>query len=110
VNHQVLGIRTRGWRSRLHFLHRFEGPEPGGSLSQFRRTAIDRNPVEPGAERSLSSKRGDVTKGGDEDVLSEVFGVFRITGHMSAESVDPIPIGFEDFPERSGISLLTGGD
>lgn len=74
----------------LHFFHAIHPATIGLSFIQH---DVDRQPMEPCAERALSAKLAELVPNADEDVLGELFGARTVIDHARADRKDSVNVG-----------------
>jgi len=97
-----LALETRGVKVALH---RHSPPPPLVAPGRLQHH-IDRQPVEPGAERRLAAERPQPPPGADEHLLHEVGRPHRIGRHPEAEGVDPPGVAVVQRGKRVGVAAL----
>ena len=91
---------------------RLDPGELAGRASATRVTEshTNRDPGQPGAERSFASPRTDRSIGGQESLLGGVFGVVKVTEHSIADTHYSSRLAFDDRPKRIAIATEDGSD
>lgn len=82
----------------------------GRARASVIQTDIDRDPVEPCAERGRTFEAAEAPVSANECVLSEVAGIFVIAREAVAKQVDVPLVPSNEHIERRAISRQTGRD
>ena len=82
----------------------------GRARASVIQTDIDRDPVEPGAERGLTFEAAEAPVSANEYVLRQVAGIFVVAREAVAKLVDVPLVPSNEHIERRAISRQTGRD